>query len=63
MKKATTQNLVILVVVLVALGSVGWQMSDVPPQEGYRVGQIRKAYVLPKFCLALTFNEKKGQIR
>ena len=38
-------------------------MSDGPLQEGYRVAQIRKTYVLPNFCLALTFIEEKGQIR
>ena len=44
--KTAWQNLVILVVFLDTLGLWGgplrWQMSDAPPQEGTRVGQIRK---------------------
>ena len=45
MKTAAKWDLDILVVFLVALGlwggPLGWQMGDVPPQEGHRVGQLR----------------------
>ena len=53
MEKRAQQNLVILVVFLVVLGllegPLEWQNGDASPQEGDRVGKMRKTHVSPIF--------------
>ena len=52
-KQTAKQNLVISVVILVALGiwggPLGWQMGDVPLQEGDGVGQNQGTYQVTDF--------------